>query len=43
MEQILRNIYHVGDNGCSVYLVDSGQGLVPPEDNFFNPYIKEIP
>jgi glyoxylase-like metal-dependent hydrolase (beta-lactamase superfamily II) len=28
MKQILKNIYHVGDNECSVYLVDSGQGLV---------------
>lgn len=28
MKQILKNIYHVGDNECSVYLVDSGEGLV---------------
>ena len=23
MKQIIKNIYHVGDNGCSVYLVDT--------------------
>lgn len=30
MKQIIKNIYHVGDNGCSVFLVDtqSDQGLV---------------
>ena len=30
MKQILKNIYHVGDNECSVYMVDtqSDQGLV---------------
>jgi glyoxylase-like metal-dependent hydrolase (beta-lactamase superfamily II) len=30
MKQIIKNIYHVGDNECSVYLVDtqSDQGLV---------------
>ena len=30
MEQIINNIYHVGDNECSVYMVDtqSDQGLV---------------
>ncbi len=30
MKQIIKNIYHVGDNGCSVYMVDtrSDQGLV---------------
>ena len=21
-EQIIKNIYHVGDNGCSVYMID---------------------
>lgn len=30
MKQIIENIYHVGDNACSVYMVDtrSNQGLV---------------
>lgn len=30
MKQIIKDVYHVGDNGCSVYLVDtqSDQGLV---------------
>ena len=30
MKEIIKNIYHVGDNGCSVYMVDtqSDQGLV---------------
>ena len=30
MKQIIKNIYHVGDNECSVYMVDtqSDQGLV---------------
>ena len=30
MRQIIKNIYHVGDNECSVYMVDtqSDQGLV---------------
>ncbi len=30
MKQIIKDIYHVGDNECSVYMVDtqSDQGLV---------------
>jgi len=30
MKEIIKNIYHVGDNGCSVYMVDtqSDQGMV---------------
>jgi glyoxylase-like metal-dependent hydrolase (beta-lactamase superfamily II) len=30
LKEIIKNIYHVGDSGCSVYLIDTGSkdGLV---------------
>ncbi|MDA3791948.1 MAG: hypothetical protein PF503_26055 [Desulfobacula sp.] len=44
MEQIIKNIYHVGDNGCSVYMVDtqSDQGLVLIDAGMDLDMIKQI-
>ena len=44
MKQIIKNIYHVGDNGCSVYLADtqSDQGLVLIDAGMNLDMIKQI-
>jgi glyoxylase-like metal-dependent hydrolase (beta-lactamase superfamily II) len=44
MEQIIKNIYHVGDNECSVYMVDtqSDQGLVLIDAGMDLDMIKQI-
>jgi len=44
MKQIIKNIYHVGDNECSVYMVDtqSDQGLVLIDGGMNLNMIKQI-
>ena len=44
MKQIIKNIYNVGDSGCSVYLVDtrSDQGLVLIDAGMNLDMIKQI-
>ena len=42
MKQILKHIYHVDDNECSVYLVDSGQGLVLIDAGMYPDMIRRI-
>jgi glyoxylase-like metal-dependent hydrolase (beta-lactamase superfamily II) len=44
MKQIIKNIYHVGDNECSVYMVDtqSDQGLVLIDAGMDLSMIKQI-
>jgi glyoxylase-like metal-dependent hydrolase (beta-lactamase superfamily II) len=44
MKQIIENIYHVGDNGCSVYMVDtrSDQGLILIDAGMNLDMIKQI-
>jgi hypothetical protein len=44
MKQIIKNIYHVGDSECSVYIVDiqSDQGLVLIDAGMDLSMIKQI-
>ncbi|SDT89637.1 hypothetical protein [Desulfobacula phenolica] len=44
MKQIIENIYHVGDNECSVYMVDtqSNQGLILIDAGMDLDMIKQI-
>ena len=44
MEKIVKNVYHVGDSGCSVYLIDtqSNDGLVLIDAGMSLQIIKDI-
>ena len=44
MKKIIKNVYHVGDSGCSVYLIDtdSEEGLVLIDSGMDIEMIKKI-